>query len=114
MMATHAYPGHQHQPLAEVLINPNVSNVPAFVPYIVTLSVEELDQLYATPNTSPMAKIWSSMGRDSWMRTWPAGTRFETRCRMVAHEATSLGLFPSLHEAIHCALPFIELRRSVQ
>lgn len=76
-------------------------------PYIVALSVDQLDALYSAPEArSPMSKIWPELGRDSWMRAWPSGTRFETHCRIIPAVApTCLGMFQSLDEAMKCALP---------
>lgn len=78
------------------------------VPFIVTSSVADLDKYYAE-RTDAYAdagrKEWETNGRAQWMRAWPSGTRYETRCLDGGawDRSTSWGMFASLEEAIDCA-----------
>lgn len=77
-------------------------------PFIVTETVEQLDTFYAE-RTDEYAdegrREWQEKGRVSWMKTWPSGTRYETRCLDGGawDRSTSWGMFASLEEALACA-----------
>lgn len=71
-------------------------------PFIVTETVEMLDQIYA--ESEAVNKFWINDGRAGWMKAWPSGTRYEARCLDGGawDRATSLGMFATVGEAIHC------------
>lgn len=77
------------------------------VPFIVTETVENLDAFYAG-RTDDYAeggrRIWTE-GRETWLKAWPSGTRYEVRCLDGGawDRATSWGMFPSLDAALDVA-----------
>ena len=74
------------------------------IPFIRTQTLEKLDALYAT-DTEEARKLWEEGGRDGWLKAWPSGTRYETRCLDGGawDRSTGWGMFGTLEEAVRCA-----------
>lgn len=73
-------------------------------PFIVTETVEALDAFYAgrtDEHAEAGRKLWAE-NREKWMKSWPNGTRYETRCLDGGawDRSTSWGMFPTLEEAL--------------
>ena len=78
------------------------------LPFIVTEDITSLDACYLRRTDEYAAqalKYWQDEGRAAWMKAWPSGTRYETRCLDGGawDRSTSWGMFPTLAEAIQCA-----------
>ncbi len=79
------------------------------VPFIVTDDVAALDAFYAGRTdehaAAGLAHWQSEGGRAAWLKAWPSGMRYETRCLDGGawDRSTSWGMFPTLAQAIHCA-----------
>lgn len=77
-------------------------------PYVVTETLEDMEALYAAASGAwgEIARnIWANEGRLSWLKVWPTGTRFETRCLDggALDGATSWGMFQTFADALECA-----------
>lgn len=76
-------------------------------PFIRTMTVEEWDKFYAE-RTDEYAeagrKHWAD-NRSEWMKEYPSGTRYETRCLDGGawDRSTSWGMFPTLELALACS-----------
>lgn len=76
-------------------------------PFIVTMTVEEWDAMYAKrsdEHAEAGRKHWEE-ARPKWMEAWPTGTRYETRCLDGGawDRSTSWGMFPTVEAAVECA-----------
>ncbi len=66
--------------------------------------MEALDAFYAgrtDEHAEAGRKLWAE-NREEWMKSWPNGTRYETRCLDGGawDRSTSWGMFPTLEEAL--------------
>lgn len=77
------------------------------VPFIRTTTVEELDAQYASRTDDYAEKARESWieGRESWMKAWPSGTRYDVRCLDGGawDRSTGWGMFATLEDAVRCA-----------
>ena len=81
-----------------------------------TESVEQLDSFYAERSDEYADEgrlAWQAKGRASWMKAWPSGTRYATRCLDGGawDRSTNWGMFASLEEALACAMNGPEWRK---
>lgn len=77
-------------------------------PFIVTSTVESSDAFYAN-RTDEYAEAgrqrWNETERANWLKAWPAGACYETRCLDGGawDRSTSWGSFATLADALACA-----------